>query len=107
MANPDHRALVQQGVEIWNAWKRTARPAPVFTADLRGADLRDRDLQGIDSLSDGRAGRRPARRGSPASDMTGALLADADLRGANLSAAHFHGAHLNRAQLIEVSAIVR
>ncbi len=46
MANEEHVALLKQGVDAWNAWRREnpdIRPA-LSGADLHGADLRRADL---------------------------------------------------------------
>jgi len=41
--NPEHVALVKQGVERWNEWRNNAPISP----DLREADLRWNDLSGV------------------------------------------------------------
>ena len=43
MANEEHIALLRQGVDAWNAWRREN---PDVTPDLRKADLRWANLQG-------------------------------------------------------------
>ena len=70
VANPEHLALLQQGVDVWNAWRAKESSA----ADLIGADLSGADL--------GKA-----------------YLRGANLRGANLSRANLSRANLCEANL--------
>jgi uncharacterized protein YjbI with pentapeptide repeats len=96
MSNPEHLAILNQGVEIWNEW-RTANPD--ITPDLRGADLHRTDLSNAD-LSDAHlyitnlscADVRRAR-------FVHAYLVLANLRCANLTGAHLIGANLREADL--------
>ena len=60
VADPEHLALLQQGVDVWNAWRQKE---PSVVPDLRGADLSGEWL--------GEAN-----------------LSEADLSGANLSGAN-------------------
>jgi hypothetical protein len=46
MADPEHVAILKQGVEVWNKWRKMSRPihldlkcAKLAGADLHGADL--------------------------------------------------------------------
>ncbi len=45
MANVEHLAILQQGVEAWNTWYR--QQDILFTPDLKNADLQKADLQGV------------------------------------------------------------
>ena len=45
MANPEHLAILKQGVEIWNNWKKDN---PEITVDLSNTKLIDLDLSNID-----------------------------------------------------------
>jgi len=107
MANPEHLAILKQGVEQWNNWRteHCQRTPDLSSADLSRAVLNFADLSGAD-LSD--AHLRMAQfvgaqltnanlRGADLSgarlvvaDLTGAEFCDADLREANLSEAYFH-----------------
>jgi uncharacterized protein YjbI with pentapeptide repeats len=91
MANEEHVALLRQGVETWNAWRRTY--SGKFPPDLAGADLHGMDLDGADLhevyLID--------------TDLHGGILSGANLRYADLSGANLHGADLNGADLHEAS----
>ena len=106
VADAEHLALLQQGVDAWNAWraeKLFIRPdllganlsgANVGGANLNGADLTGADLTGADlSLANlGGANLSLANLG-------GANFTGADLGEANLSMANFNGANLGGANL--------
>jgi uncharacterized protein YjbI with pentapeptide repeats len=79
MANPEHLAKLQDGVEAWNQW----RAAQVFVPDLRGAALRGKDLSGANLR---------------AADLRGAGLSEANLSGASLREANLQGVDLSVAQ---------
>jgi uncharacterized protein YjbI with pentapeptide repeats len=123
MANEEHLAILEQGVEAWNAW-REANPG--VQPDLARAKLADRDLRGIDlrhaklahaALSNANLQRARLdhadltgayldeatfagpERGGPAR-RRGAELPDARLVGAHLVGAYLSGANLARAQLM-------
>jgi TIR domain/Pentapeptide repeats (8 copies) len=86
MANPEHLAILKQGVEQWNKW-RDEHPdvAPSLSkADLSGADLRKANL-GL-------------------ADLGGANLSNADLRGAEFLVANLHIANLTGADFGEAWA---
>jgi uncharacterized protein YjbI with pentapeptide repeats len=91
VANEEHVALLRQGVETWNTWRRTY--SGKFPPDLAGADLHGMDLDGADLhevyLID--------------TDLHGGILSGANLRYADLSGANLHGADLNGADLHEAS----
>jgi uncharacterized protein YjbI with pentapeptide repeats len=86
MANPEHLAILKQGVEGWNSW-RTQHPE-VYT-DLRVAVLSGFDLTGADF-------RETSLRGA---HLCEANLHDADLRGADLAACSLKSAVLTGADL--------
>ncbi len=65
MANPDHLAILRQGVDKWNLW-RTQEPN--VEIDLTRADLEDAQLAGV--------------------DLHGVNLKRVTFRGANLSRAN-------------------
>jgi len=81
MANPEHLAILEQGVEMWNRWREKW---PEILPDLRGADLCHTDLRGVNLIS---------------ADLVGADLFRVILIGANLRDAHFNSANLSRADL--------
>ena len=81
MANPEHLAILKQGVEIWNQWRQDS---PGVKADLVGEDFREAKLYGIDFSE---------------ANLSGADLRWADLRWANLRWAKLNRARLYRADL--------
>ncbi|WP_255427051.1 pentapeptide repeat-containing protein [Sphaerospermopsis sp. LEGE 00249] len=98
MANPEHLAILNQGVEVWNKWRdenRSWGPTPDLTeadlteADLTEANLRWADLRGADL----------SRANLSRADLSGADLSGACLRGANLSGACLRGANLSGTDL--------
>jgi hypothetical protein len=74
MANPKHLAILQQGVEAWNAWREND---PDVNPDLSEADHSKANLTGA--------------------NLTRANFDRAHLIGANLFHADLTGAHLTRA----------
>jgi hypothetical protein len=107
MANPEHLAILQQGVEAWNKWRRENSRVEVDLngATLRGANLTEANLSGAD-LSKANLSRTNLSK----ADLNGANLSKAHLTLADLSAAHLiraqlgganlFGAHLSGANLI-------
>ena len=85
MANPEHLEILNQGVEIWNKWRKEN---PEVEPDLSNAILRDAKLSGAD-LRD--------------ADLRGADLSDGNLRGADLRRANLRRADLHRANLVEAN----
>ena len=80
MADEEQVALLKQGGEVWNAWRKAIDVVPTLSgADLARANLTGADLRGA--------------------DLSRADLGDADLRGANLSGANLSGANLHGANL--------
>jgi uncharacterized protein YjbI with pentapeptide repeats len=104
VASKEHVGLLAQGVATWNAWRadnRLIRP-DLRGADLKGRDLRlvkfsDADLKGADMtgahLEGARFGDSYLRRAI----LRYAHLEDANASGANLRHADLTGAHLARA----------
>ena len=86
MANPKHLQILGHRVAVWNQWREQHED---ISPNLRGAHLRDADLNGAD-LS--RADLRDAHLRD--ADFSDAALSRADLRNA-----HLRGANLSRAVL--------
>jgi TIR domain/Pentapeptide repeats (8 copies) len=81
MANPEHLAILKEGVEAWNQWRKSHREieANLIQAKLKGANL--------------------ARTNLVRANLGEARLARAKLLGANLFGAKLKGANLARADL--------
>jgi len=77
MANPEHLAILKQGVEEWNEWRKGQ--SLKSQSDLSGANLSGADLRGV--------------------NFSVANLREVDLRGANLTGAEIWGARLDKASL--------
>ncbi len=96
MANPEHLAVLKQGVKVWNEW-RDQNPhispdlehANLKRADLNEADLRVANLDWA-NLSEARLNE---------ADLVGAYLHGANLSEAYLNIANFMWAHLREADL--------
>jgi len=81
MSNPEHLALIKQGVTAWNVWRQDNPEvrANLFRADLEGMYLAGANLSKV--------------------DLRRARLGRAFLRSANLSEAYLLGADLSQADL--------
>jgi hypothetical protein len=87
MANPEHLAILKQGVEVWNKWREEN---PGIKPDLIGADLSESsDIGGSLPEVDFKN-----------TDLDGACLIDTNLYRADFSEAHLRKANLGRASLI-------
>lgn len=106
MANEQQLKVLAEGVEAWNRWKEQQ----TLDFDLSGADLRRRDLSGIDlvhvNLSDADLSRAELQGVSLVdSNLSGALLFDANLKDARLDGADLTAASLRGANLVSARAI--
>ena len=97
MANPEHLAILKQGVGVWNKWidenRRDVIP-DLYKADMRGHNLRGAELVGA-NLSEADL-RKADLIGA---DLIGAELVGADLRWANLIKTDLRWANLSNADL--------
>jgi TIR domain/Pentapeptide repeats (8 copies) len=101
MANPEHLAKLNEGVETWNEWRKSNHE---MVPDLSGAELVWIALKGVE-LS--RTNLRRANlagaefRGAnfSAADLSWANLRDADLQDTNFSGANLIGSDLSGANL--------
>ncbi|WP_354666106.1 pentapeptide repeat-containing protein [Nostoc sp. GT001] len=89
MANKEHLAILEQGVEVWNEWRRKyPRIIPNLTsANLRGTNLSEANL------------RKANLMGAVFNEfeiLPIANLSKSDLRGANLRGVVFGGARSQR-----------
>jgi uncharacterized protein YjbI with pentapeptide repeats len=79
MANEEHVALLKQGVDAWNEWRREN---PDVYPDLSKVDLRGTDLRKVDLREANLDGANLSE-----ADLRWVLLCGADLCGADLSGA--------------------
>jgi hypothetical protein len=107
MANRKHLALLSEGVEKWNQWRKES---PEIVPNLNGAKLSGANLRRFNfswttlwetNLSNANLGKANLRD----ADLTDANLCVTDFRGANLSRANLNAANLCDANLN--SAILR
>jgi uncharacterized protein YjbI with pentapeptide repeats len=92
MANEEQLAILRQGVEVWNSWRRNN---PYVTIDLQQAYLRRQNLSGIDF----------SRANLAAADFTDANLTKANLMKANLIEAKLRTAFGNDVSSVDVGTI--
>lgn len=117
MANPEHLAILKQGVEVWNKWREDnegiipdLREANLIEADLTDADLRYVDLRGAcliaaditcADLSNAKLKKADVSEATfDNTSLIGADLRDSLLLGANLSKMSLDHANLSGAKLI-------
>ncbi len=125
MANPEHLAILKQGVKVWNRWREDnsdIRPelseADFSYADLSGANLSEADLSYADlsganlseadfSYADLSGANLTATNVSEVdlteADLTGAILSGAELRCSNLSGTNLTEVNLSGTNLTEVN----
>lgn len=84
MANPEHLAILQQGLEVWNAWREEN---PDVRPDLSKTDLRGFRLFGIDLNN---------------ANLSSVNLAGVNLVGSNLHKVALYDSKLDEASLYEV-----
>ncbi|MEM8642474.1 MAG: pentapeptide repeat-containing protein [Cyanobacteria bacterium P01_G01_bin.54] len=85
MANPEHLAILEQGVEVWNAWREQN---PDIRPNLQKYDLQNANLRTINFQN---------------ADLRGAKLSVANLQQANLQKAKLSGANLQNTYLWEAN----
>jgi hypothetical protein len=105
MANDEHVAILQKGVDAWNAWrgKNDVRPdlsgANLHRASLVEAKLSDANLRGANLSEANLYGADPSGAHLFEADLSKAHLSPAKLRRASLSGAHLGEADLSKADL--------
>ena len=97
MANEEHLELLQQGVAVWNRWRRAH---PMIQIDLLVADLRALNLSGA-MLARANLSGADLRE----ADLNGADLNDTNLIAARLNGANLNGARVNRADLLKADLL--
>jgi uncharacterized protein YjbI with pentapeptide repeats len=110
MANPEHLAILKQGVEQWNKWRRQHPDVEpdLSEANLGGADLHDADfsetvLIEADLNRANLSGANLRKAGLPSANLGGANLQQASLEGAELTYANLTTANLRNADLYAAS----
>ena len=101
MANEEQLAILAQGVNAWNKWRRENPDVPV---DLKEANLRHEDLTEINlaqaELEKANLSFANLSKANLAfCDLNNAILSFANLNGANLSATNFEEAYIEDATL--------
>jgi hypothetical protein len=116
MANPEHLAILEQGVNAWNKWRdvnlgirsnlsgadlRRAdlRKASLFRAYLSGANLRKAILREANLRKAILSWADLSGADLSGMDLSGAQLEGTNLSGANLEGTNLRGANLRRADL--------
>ena len=108
MANKKHVALLNQGAEAWNAWRREHPMvcpdlfgASLFGAHVSKADLREANLRGADLSYADLRGADLSDANLAGADLYRATLSDANLTQTNLSYANLRGTGLREADLTD------
>ncbi len=96
MANQEQIALMQQGVEAWNRWRKEN---PSTAVDLSGAQLSEGKLRGIDLAGANLREAYLSKADLREADLSGADLSDALLNDTICSFGNFSGAGLQNANL--------
>jgi hypothetical protein len=112
MASEEHLKLLQQGVDVWNAWRAknpsilpnlggmVFRNANLSRVNLLGANLRAVNLSGADL-----SGADLRRTNLSGANLRGADLVGANLLGANLSGANLGRVNFSRAILVDTNLV--
>lgn len=95
MANPEHLAILKQGVTVWNEWRNSTSGEP----DLSEADLHHMNLRGINLVRASLFRANLSGINLTDADLTATSFIEANLRSAKLSNAYMLGTLLNRADL--------
>jgi uncharacterized protein YjbI with pentapeptide repeats len=98
MANPEHLAILKQGVEQWNKWREGH---PEVVPDLREAIIGGADLYKVNFRDANLAGASLWKADLREANLRGADLAGAHLGQSNLNKAYLYGANLSGARLGE------
>lgn len=101
MANPEHLAILKQGVAVWNEWRKENPEIPPYLsdADLSDADIRGANLSGAGLIRANLSWADIKGADLSVADLSGANLSDADLIDADLSGADFYNASFAMTQL--------
>jgi uncharacterized protein YjbI with pentapeptide repeats len=97
MANPEHLAILEQGVEVWNKWREEN---PDIEPDLRGADLKYGKFEGVNLKYVRLGGAQFFHAWVDNADFSGSSLTLTDFTVADLSNSDFRKAGLNNTQFL-------
>ncbi len=97
MANPDHVAILKQGVDAWNEWRVNADLAT--RPDLRGVDLSGQDLALVNFENADLTGANLQRARFEHANLDHTVFQEANLNAAILAKAYLFGAFLFKASL--------
>jgi hypothetical protein len=102
MANPEHLAILKQGVEAWNAWYNQHR---AIELDLTNPTLSIDDVLEANLAEIALNVANLSGANLRGANLCGAILVGANLRGANLRGAILVGANLADANLSEATLV--
>lgn len=94
MANEEHLALLKQGAETWNQWRKQHKK---ITPDLVKANLHDLNLSNVNLNQANIAEANLSQTNLSATQLINANLQGANLLGADLRGANLRGANLDYA----------
>ena len=97
MANPEHLAILKQGVAVWNEWRKTFA---YLTPDLANADLRNQNLDGINFSRCILHSVGLFQSSLIKANLDGAELINAYLMGVDFTGASFMFTHLSGTKLL-------
>ncbi len=100
MANKEHLNILNQGVEVWNRWRKDN---PDIQPDLSGANLSEAILIQADLRRANLDGANLARANFRGADLGDAYLDRANFRGADLSGALLRWADLYKADFSQAN----
>ena len=93
MANPEHLAKLQEGVEAWNQWEK--EHPELLPLGRRLAQLR----KGVDEWNQWKKEHSAITLDFSGADLSGAYLCEANFEGADFTGARLRKTHLGKAQL--------
>jgi uncharacterized protein YjbI with pentapeptide repeats len=101
MANPEHLAILQQGVEVWNKWREEN---PALRPDLRKAYLRkinicNANLREVDLTKANLSKANLAGAIISEAILYKSFLVEANIIGSDISSSDLRAVNLNKAQL--------
>ncbi len=100
MANPEHLAILKQGVEVWNEWRRRN---PGIKPDISDANLINSDIRRANLAEAILFKANLGKANINGTDFHDASLVRANLSGASLRGANLRNANLREANLTDVS----